>query len=577
MNKWNYIFPKDSNIIIWGAGKKGREWLNFLKEINRNVKCFFDIKVQGYLEDIPIYQPQKNSDSNCVLLISPLNGIDLIFEQARNLGFHNIQIGAVLEGFSNNNQEKNTELSLKDLFLINFQDEDTRRYDIVVRYLAIENYYGKNDYGFQLYKKMQELRTKKDGYGALAVKQFKKLIESYDKNGYDKESRINVFDNLKLLDGSHRMALGLYHHLKNISIRILPKEESIDFSLKWFEENNFIEEEINIIKNKGDELLNEWKIAEFTGVFWGSTLSFVEEAINDLRNFGIVTNILHHEYRREEYNNLIRKIYAIDDIASWKVDKKIYHLSKYPAEIVLFNLKMEPGYRIKQISNLPLSIKGEEVKKFIRSKYQDYFENYYYDVILHMSDNSYQSDYIQAVLSPKIDLNEILKVLSEFPYALLNVDVPYTPDDFPNVIPIGKDIDILVLSENYKTVVSYLKQMAVSYSKQYEIRILEKSIVNTCIRYEKYGQLILQIDISCEIEGLIDDFVIEAISTRIKKKNYFILKESYEYIYRLIKYSKNKSKWWHYKYLFDNKNVYNKKIAMKYFTNENIESMVFDL
>ena len=66
MNRWDYIFPKENKIIIWGAGKKGIEWFNFLNKIGREVKCFFDIKAQGYIENVPIYKPQKNKDVNCI-------------------------------------------------------------------------------------------------------------------------------------------------------------------------------------------------------------------------------------------------------------------------------------------------------------------------------------------------------------------------------------------------------------------------------------------------------------------------------------------------------------------------------
>lgn len=66
MNKWNYIFPRDDSVIIWGAGKKGREWLEFLQRINRKVECFFDLKVKGNINDIPIYTPIKNTFPNSV-------------------------------------------------------------------------------------------------------------------------------------------------------------------------------------------------------------------------------------------------------------------------------------------------------------------------------------------------------------------------------------------------------------------------------------------------------------------------------------------------------------------------------
>ena len=563
MNKWNYIFPKDEEIIIWGAGKKGREWLQFLQNMDRSVKCIFDIKAQGNLSGVPICKPQTNTNANCVMLISPANGIDILFEQARRLGYQQIHVGKVLEYLSQPGQEINTEVSLRDLFIINFSDEENRRYDIIVRYLAIEEYYNKNNYGFELYKKMQSLRTKKSEYGELAAVQFRGLIESFEKNGYDSESRIDVLSNLRLLDGSHRMALGLYHNLKNIAIRILSQDEKVDFGLDWFKEVGFTDEEIDLIKNRGEQLFNDWKIVEFTGAFWGSTLPFVEEALKDLRQYGEVFNIKYHTYRREEYNNMIKAVYAIDDIAKWKINKKIDYLKDYSPEIVSFNIKLETKYRIKEMSHLPLSIIGEEIKKEIRSKYQFQVDNYYYDIILHIADNSYQSDYMKLVFSPGIDLNEILDKCNKFQYALLGLDVPYMPEDFPNDIPVSKDIDILVLPEDYEALINELKNISKQF-KDYEIVVREKSESKILIRCEKYGRLILQFDVSCDIEGLNKNFLQCAIDERVRLKNYFVLNDFYEYLYRMTKFSKNKSKWWHYKYLYDKQQVYDEKRAQNY-------------
>ena len=47
---------------------------------------------------------------------------------------------------------------IRGLFLYNASLNKYSRLDTIVRYLAIENYYNVNDYGFALYKKMQEKR-----------------------------------------------------------------------------------------------------------------------------------------------------------------------------------------------------------------------------------------------------------------------------------------------------------------------------------------------------------------------------------------------------------------------------------
>ena len=62
------------------------------------------------------------------------------------------------------------------------------RYDMIVRLLAIENYYGKNDFGWDLYRKQQN--TRKGGDWQNAESRFRALIKSYEENGYDTTSSI---------------------------------------------------------------------------------------------------------------------------------------------------------------------------------------------------------------------------------------------------------------------------------------------------------------------------------------------------------------------------------------------------
>ena len=97
------------------------------------------------------------------------------------------------------------------MFFQEVSSEGFNRYDMIVRLLAIENYYGKNEYGFNLYRKMQAARIGIDSVEP-AVFRFRKLIESYENNGYDSSSEIELDSCLHLYDGSHRMAMALYYN-----------------------------------------------------------------------------------------------------------------------------------------------------------------------------------------------------------------------------------------------------------------------------------------------------------------------------------------------------------------------------
>ena len=126
-------------------------------------------------------------------------------------------------------------IDLRELLIQQYSKLDFNRYDIVVRLLAIEDYFGENDFGFDLYRKMQDNRVR-PGYAKTAVIRFQELIKSIKEYGYDENSEIIVDCNLRLIDGAHRVALAIYHNISKVKIRILKKSSDIDYGLKWFEQ-----------------------------------------------------------------------------------------------------------------------------------------------------------------------------------------------------------------------------------------------------------------------------------------------------------------------------------------------------
>lgn len=144
----------------------------------------------------------------------------------------------------------------RDLFFMENRSDGFNRYDIIVRLLAVEDYHGLNEYGFRMYEKMQAARMG-EAWVNPAVDRFKKLIQSYDENGYDKASEIKLDKNLHLLDGSHRMAMALYYHTYAISCKVFPTTKEVRYGLNLFVEYGFTKEEINLLKSRFSQLVIE--------------------------------------------------------------------------------------------------------------------------------------------------------------------------------------------------------------------------------------------------------------------------------------------------------------------------------
>lgn len=116
---------------------------------------------------------------------------------------------------------------------------------ILIKMLAIDCYYGKNDYGFDWYNEMQYKRVINskviDKKMAYHEKEYRELIESYEKNGFLQEYPIIVNKDFDVFDGTHRLALALYFNTKDVPIKIDRKSYDLiprDYSFDWFEENN---------------------------------------------------------------------------------------------------------------------------------------------------------------------------------------------------------------------------------------------------------------------------------------------------------------------------------------------------
>jgi len=161
-------------------------------------------------------------------------------------------------------------------FLQQVQDGRFNRYDTIVRMLAIGEHFGKNDYGWNLYTKMQLLRNKKNPEQIeLATYQepFEELIENMNQGGYDSKFPIYSNNDNQLMDGSHRLACALYFDEKEIHVK-RAEQTKVDYSRDWFEAN-FTSTEVNQIQNAFDQVIKKVDIQSLLkGVFEQKSQNF---------------------------------------------------------------------------------------------------------------------------------------------------------------------------------------------------------------------------------------------------------------------------------------------------------------
>jgi len=267
------------------------------------------------------------------------------------------------------------------------------RYDTIVRYLAVDNHLGKNDFGFELYRKMQTKR----GFVKGAEEKFRNLIDSVSQNGFDECSSLPVGKNQELADGSHRLALALYFDEKLIPLKLNRFAYDTFYGIDWFKENNFTKDEINLLEETKNRIFYE-KGIYFQVVLWSPIKKYFDEIEKSLSNKYNVIKSYDLDIKKD-FKKFVFDIYSSDDIDDWKIEKKLSGFKDYGNTIRVVEIEIiNPRFRRKEVNNHDISQEVEAIKKEYRTKYKDKVNNYFYDIIMHIGDNYHHTREIAKVL-----------------------------------------------------------------------------------------------------------------------------------------------------------------------------------
>lgn len=125
------------------------------------------------------------------------------------------------------------------------------------------------------------------------------------------------------------------------------------------------------------------------GILWNSVQEYKDMAMNDIQKYGSLIGTFDMALE-ENYEAFVRDIYAQDEIASWKVDKKVetmFNSSDVRTVTVVFievdltNQFYHGGKKRMVYTNL------ENLKSGIRDKYGKMIKDYFFDNVFHMTDD----------------------------------------------------------------------------------------------------------------------------------------------------------------------------------------------
>lgn len=221
---------KNNDIAIYGAGYAAKNFYTALqiRNIEKRVKYFIvtDLeKAHGEIQGIPVRAVKDVVDEKntyvCIAVHEAIkNEIEkylLKFNIDKYVWVHpyimEIALGSPLE--------YHKQIEVRKII----QQHSYDNYAFAIRYLAIENYYEKNNIGYEVYLKALLLQCEAQTTQK-RLNNFIRLIDDWDKNGYRQEQDILVDENNRLIDGTHRLSLACYHEMEYIFCDIFPYSDN---------------------------------------------------------------------------------------------------------------------------------------------------------------------------------------------------------------------------------------------------------------------------------------------------------------------------------------------------------------
>ncbi len=126
----------------------------------------------------------------------------------------------------------------------------------------------------------------------------------------------------------------------------------------------------------------------YIGILWNTVNGLKDDIIKDIGTFGKVVDFYEIDLG-EQYDDFVRSVYAEDGIAEWKVEMKIEYMRQSDNNkiVLLFINVDDKEKRYNEIKKKEVIVNIENLKKFIRNKYSQQIENYYFDNVFHMTDD----------------------------------------------------------------------------------------------------------------------------------------------------------------------------------------------
>lgn len=163
------------------------------------------------------------------------------------------------------------------------------------------------------------------------------------------------------------------------------------------------------------------------GILWNSVQEYKNMAISDIKKYGELIGYFDLPLG-DNYEKFVRDIYAQDEIASWKVDKKVEtmfnssdtrNITIVFIEVDLTDQFYHGGKKKMVYTNL------ENLKNGIRGKYSELIKDYFFDNVFHMTDDERElkadlkvlSNYLSKLVKENKQLDDGIQLVKRLKFS----------------------------------------------------------------------------------------------------------------------------------------------------------------
>lgn len=214
-----------NKIIVYGAGYVAERFCNALKlhGLHGQIECLTTTsKSNAFLCDKEIINMNQITDYEkylfCIAVHESVRDEIIKSLQEKNIYNYVWVYPNLFELILGEPINTNIQVPVNKIWLAN-----RNNYATAIRYLAIDNYFGKNAEGYDIYIRAMSLYCNVET-AKKRLTQFVDLIRSWESDGYNKEYPVFLFDDLVCFDGAHRFALATYFGLDMIACNIFEEQ-----------------------------------------------------------------------------------------------------------------------------------------------------------------------------------------------------------------------------------------------------------------------------------------------------------------------------------------------------------------